>query len=276
MGTKPLVSILIPSYNHCSYVTQTLASILEDDYPNKEVVIVDDGSTDGSDETIRKWLAKHPLKAEFIHRPNRGLPATLNELLSISRGEFIVLLASDDLLLKGGIAARIAFLQENPQLQAVFADCIVIDEKGEEISSSGLFDYRKNRREDFLDAESIKKAFIRRFAMPGPVLMTRRSYYEERGAYDESLIMEDFDFYLQLAAQERIGFLDTKVSAYRIHGGNMSTSGNKKRFIRLLEDGRRVFLRREKLFSWQYRPLIWWQIFKFSVRILLYRYGIMK
>ncbi|OQX74458.1 MAG: hypothetical protein B6D59_02540 [Campylobacteraceae bacterium 4484_4] len=88
--------------------------------------------------------------------------------------------------------------------------------------------------------------------------------------------MEDFDFYLQLAAQERIGFLDTKVSAYRIHGGNMSTSGNKKRFIRLLEDGRRVFLRREKLFSWQYRPLIWWQIFKFSVRILLYRYGIMK
>ncbi|OQX74457.1 MAG: hypothetical protein B6D59_02535 [Campylobacteraceae bacterium 4484_4] len=54
MGTKPLVSILIPSYNHCSYVTQTLASILEDDYPNKEVVIVDDGSTDGSDETIRR------------------------------------------------------------------------------------------------------------------------------------------------------------------------------------------------------------------------------
>ncbi len=272
----PLVSILIPSYNHRPYVTQTLQSILDDGYPNKEVIIVDDGSTDGSDEAIREWLSAHPLDADYTHRPNRGLPATLNELLTKSRGEFIVLLASDDLLLEGGIASRVAFLQKHPKLQAVFADCIVIDGEGKKICESGLFDYRKNEKEDFADAERIKKAFIRRFAMPGPVLMTRRSYYLRNGQYDESLMMEDFAFYLRIAAQEQIGFLDTKVSAYRIHDTNMSRSLDKGRFIRLLKDGRRVLLKQAPLFSLRYRPLIWWQVLKFSIRIVLYRYDIMK
>ena len=82
MNKPPLVSIIIPCYNHEQYVNYALSSIIEDTYPNIEIVIINDGSTDNSDGIINEWISQHQAKIsiKYKNRGNRGLCKTLNEL----------------------------------------------------------------------------------------------------------------------------------------------------------------------------------------------------
>ncbi|HUB90970.1 MAG TPA: glycosyltransferase family 2 protein, partial [Dyella sp.] len=98
-AAKPLVSVLIPAYNHERFVERCLDSVLEDPYPAKEVVIIDDGSVDRTGERIAQWAARYGdrLRVEYVrHEENRGIAASLNELAARARGEFLRLGASDD------------------------------------------------------------------------------------------------------------------------------------------------------------------------------------
>ena len=103
----PLVSILIPLYNHERFISQCLDSIINDPYPSKEIIVVNDGSTDHSLATVQKWYLKNRDKLSGLFtlktRGNMGLCRTLNELVSIAQGEYIAVLASDDFLLPGGL-----------------------------------------------------------------------------------------------------------------------------------------------------------------------------
>ncbi len=266
----PLISIIIPVYNHQDYILETLESIYADSYPNKELVLINDGSTDKCDDIIKEWIPSHKkdLKIIYKSRSNKGLSATMNELFSLSSGEFIVDIASDDFLLKDGIFKRYYYLKSNPDKLAVFGDCIVVDENSKTISQSALFEYRNFKREDFDTSKGIKKAFITSFAMPGPVLMVKREIYDIIGGYDEGAIIEDLDFFLKMAAHNLIGFIDDKVSAYRIHGANMS-SENSGKMLQILKDSRSIYLRNLNLFSPVEKAMILWQVFKLSLRIVI-------
>src|SRR5919197_4484200 len=92
------VSAVIPSFNHARFVTQALDSVLDQSFTELELIIVDDGSTDGSADVIRRHLAVRApaIPVRFVHRPNRGLCRTINEGLSIAGGRYVALLASDD------------------------------------------------------------------------------------------------------------------------------------------------------------------------------------
>ncbi len=94
----PLVSVLIPAFNHERFVQRCLDSVLEDPYPTKELIIIDDGSTDKTAERIADWVATHcmDLPIEYVRRENRGIAATLNELVARASGEFLRPGASDD------------------------------------------------------------------------------------------------------------------------------------------------------------------------------------
>ncbi len=268
----PLISIIIPVYNHQDYVLETLESIYADTYPNKELVLINDGSTDKCDEIIKEWISSHEEKLKIIYknRPNKGLSATMNELLALANGEYIIDIASDDFLLKDGILKRFNYLKANPEKLAVFGDCIVVDENSKTISQSAMFEYRVFNKKDFDTQKGIKKAFITSFAMPGPVLMVKREIYDLIGGYDEGAIIEDLDLFLKMAAHNLIGFIDEKVSAYRIHSTNMSGQ-NSTKMLQILKDSRSIYLRNFHLFSYKEKLMILWQVFKLSVRIFLYK-----
>src|SRR5262249_35069837 len=127
--TMPLVSVLVPAYNHEAFVERCLDSILTDPYPAKEIVIIDDGSTDRTAERIEAWLALHRshIAVEYVSRENKGIAATLNELAARAHGEFLRIGASDDYLLPGGSEALVRYLMAHPGKGAAIGDCVVVD-----------------------------------------------------------------------------------------------------------------------------------------------------
>jgi len=269
-GTKReiMVSIIIACYNHQEYIKESLDSILDDSYKNKEIVIINDGSPDNSHKVISQWIEKNTEKINitYINRENKGLNKTLNELVSLSAGKYIIMMDSDDYLIDGGIEKRVNYLKSNLCKDAVFCDSSVVDKQSNLTHKSQLFEYRGYKKEEFKNTKNINKTILKRFAIAGPILMVRKELYTNVGLYDENLCVEDLDFYLRVIAQNKLGFLDEVVCAYRIHGANASIENNTASFLKVLKDGRKSFIKNFHLFSFSQKLLAFWQIIKFSLR----------
>jgi glycosyltransferase involved in cell wall biosynthesis len=221
----PLVSIIIPLHNNARFIEKCLESVKEETYPKIEVLVLDDGSTDESFHVAEHWCSKKKNNLWNVilkRQANRGITRTLNKLVRMASGEYIAILASDDYLLKGGIEARVKYLQNNPQLLAVFGDCLVVDEDNDIIYKSGITEiYPSSARINALKNKNlIALELALRWSVPGPVFLMRKCTCDIAGYYDESLTVEDRDFYLRLLTMEALGFVDYKVACYRWHDRN--------------------------------------------------------
>jgi glycosyltransferase involved in cell wall biosynthesis len=217
-----LVSVLIPAYNHEAFIEQCLDSVLHEPYLYKELVIIDDGSTDDTRDKIAAWVARHgaDIAVDFTSRPNRGVAATLNELASRAKGEFLRLGASDDYFLAGGFHAQVEYLKANPGKLAVIGDSVVVNRGGETLHASGMIGLHRVKKSNYLSDDGIRRQIISRWAVGGPVAMIRKHTIDSIGGWSEDLRIDDWSFFLRLAAIDALGFVDTKVGAYRIHGNN--------------------------------------------------------
>ncbi|MEA5124374.1 glycosyltransferase family 2 protein [Xanthomonas floridensis] len=254
----PLVSVLIPAYNHERFVQRCLDSVLEDPYPCKEIVIVDDGSSDATGERIAQWIAANGQRVpvQFVQRPNRGVAATLNELALRANGEYLRLGASDDYLMPGGLDAQVRYLRAHPQKLAVIGDACVVDQHGQLLHASAMRDLHHVEVDLYRSASGIRRAVIRHWAVSGAVALLRRSAFDARTGWDESLRIEDWDFFLRLAARDALGFVDMQVCAYRLHGSNLSKTVNVPARIANLSESRQVALRCAGLFEDPERSLL--------------------
>jgi glycosyltransferase involved in cell wall biosynthesis len=236
VNSLPLVSIRIPAYNHEKYIKQCLDSVLEESYTNKELLIMDDGSTDKTVREIEKWIKYNnpDFKVRFFPRIHRGLCSTLNELITLCDGEYLVSLASDDILLPGGIQARVDYLESNSDKSAVIADCNVINQDGTKLFDSGLSDLYSSPIKNYFSDDSLRNEIIWNWSVPGPVLMVRKSIYLETGVYNQSLTIEDWDFYLRMCSLNLLGFINYKVSGYRVHDSNTCRPENSSKHLREL------------------------------------------
>lgn len=256
---EPFVSILIPAYNHARFVAECLDSIVADDYPNKEIVIIDDGSSDETLDVIEAWAEAHrdAVPISVVSRPNRGAARTLNELLRRARGDLVFPIASDDYLLPGGMRALVTALTATPACQAVFGDCLVVDKSGRTVHASALYEYRHTNR-DWL-VRRLADELITNWTVAGPALLYVRQSILLIGGYSEGLVVEDWDFYLRLAARGWLRYVDCTVSAYRLHDSNAHRNpetvrerGNEERKValraaRLYRGRRRLMLLLEAL-----------------------------
>lgn len=225
-ATEPhaeLVSIMLPAYNHEQYIQAALDSILTQDYSHMELNIIDDGSTDSTREVIEAWIAQHEsqLNIQFRSRANKGISATLNELISMSSGSFLAGLASDDVLLPDSISARVDYLQRHPNHLAVFGDYHVIDDTGQQLHDSGIISLHNGNKANFADSQLMKLELLGNFSIAGPVIMYRPELLSQAGMYDESLHFEDWDMYIRMSAQNLLGFIDQAVASYRWHDANV-------------------------------------------------------
>lgn len=127
-NSKPLVSIAIACYQHKRFLRECLDSVLSQTYKNIEVIIVDDGSTDGSQEIIREYASKHNNFKIALFPFNKGVAYTQLKMLELSTGEYMCIFDGDDLMYPEKIEKQVTFLEQNPKYQMCFHDVMVFDD----------------------------------------------------------------------------------------------------------------------------------------------------
>ncbi|RNI29589.1 glycosyltransferase [Rufibacter immobilis] len=220
--TPPLVSIICLCYNHAPFLHEALDSVLAQTYPNVEVLVVDDCSTDQSVSIIETYVQRHPQIKFIRHAQNQGNCASFNEVLQLSQGEFIIDFATDDVLHPERVTRQVeAFLQLPASYGVVYTDAELIDEQGVSLgffykrASSGKLSPKPATGDVF--AEVLGRYFI----CP-PTMMMRRRVLEELQGYDPDLAYEDFDFWVRSARHWQYHFLDEVLCQRRMHPHSLS------------------------------------------------------
>lgn len=213
---SPLVSIVVPCYNHEKYVQECLQSIIEQTYDNIELLVVDDGSSDNSVFQIEEMLEvcqKRFKRFEFIKQENKGLPATLNASLEWCQGKYYCVIASDDKMLASKTAIQVKFIEKNSEYVAVFSGIEVINDSGEITRV-----LRPKVNEVTFDDIVRVKHFL-----PAPTQMIFLDKLKEIGGYNEKFRIEDWYSYLKLTQEgDRVYVLNDVLCQYRRHNQNSS------------------------------------------------------
>ena len=267
LNSKPLVSFLIPFYNHNHFIKFTLDSIIEDTYENKEIIIINDGSSNPDDSNIVSWIKEHKneVSINYIKRENKGVTKTLNELIDLSKGKYLAVCASDDYFINNTISKRVELLEENPHKLLLLSDNLVIDDNGKELYSSNLFEYRNKNKANYLNDKKLKHEVISNWGIAGACYLINKELFSKVDNFDESLIVEDWDFFLRVAAKELILFYDERVSAYRLHDTN--TINNPKVALTMHENQAFVAKKNLHLFSFPYNLYLYRRYLKYKIKV---------
>lgn len=207
-GLLPTVSVVIPCFNQSRYLGDAIRSAFGQSHPPIECVVVDDGSTD---ETAA--VAGH-LHAQVIRQPNRGVSAARNAGLAAARGELVVFLDADDVLLPTALETEAAALAANPAVSAVVTRCEAMDEAG---ASIPVVHHHIEAGSLYLDWLS------RNFVWTPGAAMFRRADVMALGGFAEDLgAAADYALYLRLAREGRVAFVEGAAVRYRQHATSMS------------------------------------------------------
>ncbi|CDZ78812.1 Chondroitin polymerase [Legionella massiliensis] len=230
-----MISYLIPSYNHAQFLPALLQNISLDIQSltiAAEVIIIDDGSSDNSAALIKAWTEQEASKFKIscFYQKNRGLTATLNQLISRAEGSYLRLCASDDIVLPGSSQRLYEQFLSNPQLVCVLADARVIDEQERVLDESSIA-FHGGRVQSLLNPASLTKELIQHWCVAGPSHLIKKSHYE-RMLYNESSKIDDYDLFLSLLESPgKLTFINEKACLYRVHKTNTSKSKNRKKRI---------------------------------------------
>jgi glycosyltransferase involved in cell wall biosynthesis len=211
MIANPKVSVIIPVYNRERFIAQALDSVLAQTYGNFEIVIVNDGSTDGSEDKIQPYWRYGNVK--YHYQQNCGVSAARNAAIRMSSGELIAFLDSDDLWLPDKLAKQVEFMSDHPDVSLVH-------------SNRGYVDINGKRKEVSIPQTSgsccFKELFLRNGIMSSTVVVTRRCL-DVTGLFNCDLPgCEDYELWLRIARQSTIGYVKDVLALYRFHDSNMS------------------------------------------------------
>ncbi|OGX86846.1 glycosyltransferase [Hymenobacter glacialis] len=222
-GTASLVTIVALCHNHASFLREALDSIRSQTYPNLEVWLVDDASTDGSAAILREYAARQPGWQLLLIPENVGNCRAFNQAFFQSRGEFVIDFATDDVLLPTRVAQQLAaFAAAAPEVGVVYSNAELVAEDGKLL---GLH-HRPDAQGNLLPAPASGWVFgevLRRYFISTPTMMMRRACLQQVGGYDETLAYEDFDFWVRASRQWQFLYLNEVTTRKRIHPRSMSS-----------------------------------------------------
>jgi glycosyltransferase involved in cell wall biosynthesis len=214
MNETPLVSIVIPAYNLGHYVGATIDSVLAQDYPRVELIVIDDGSKDDT----REVLARYTGRMRWESQPNAGQVAAMNRGWGMASGEILSWIGADDLLLPDAVSTSVRELAAHPEIVMTYCDYNQIDPRGRVI--------RRLRRPDF----NYRDMVVNVICPPGPGAFFRRSAWQATGPWDASFrIMLDYDYWLRLGLQGPFKRIPRVLAHYRMHPGQETFSGMDER-----------------------------------------------
>ena len=226
----PKVSVVIPTYNHARYLPYALDSVINQGYPNLEVLVIDDGSYDGTAELVKPYGSK----INYIYKENGGTPSALNLGLSLATGKYVCWLSADDALIGEKVSKQVSLMESDPSLGFSYTSFVVID-------ASGTKQYDVNSAYFTHKQEMVTKLMEGCF-INGSSVMMRRSALEEIGNFDESLPQaHDYDLWFRFLRHYSCGFLEEPLLAYRWHGENMSKNPIEECSLIVQERAKRLF-----------------------------------
>lgn len=218
--SNPLVTITVCNYNQARWVVEALESARNQTYPNVELIIVDDCSTDNSIAVIESWIAAHQVKCRFIkHERNQGICRVINNAMEITNGKYISMVAADDVWLPKKIARQVQIMEDSTDdVGVIYSDAFQIDEQGKLLPQMFIGAHRKFAMppEGFLFDVLMEGNFI-----PAMTTLIRRECYSQVGIYDEELCLEDWDMWLRISRHFKFKYFPEPTAKYRIVSNSM-------------------------------------------------------
>lgn len=257
--SMPMVSICIPAYNRVNYIQDTICSILAQNYPNTEIIVQDNASTDGTWEILEKLAKEHPQLSIQRNSTNLGAVPNWNLAMNRARGEYVMWLSSDDLLEPGFIDESLrAFKEHNPD--AVATNYYILRDSGKSIRKKklnpGIYEHYyqgllRNPAMFTINFTLFKWETMEQLRVRGNPMELR-------------LMACDYDLFFRfIIAGKKMYYLDKPLGTYRIHESNDS-----KQTKRLRRHTIMVILRHRRVIK-QNCPLAYWVImFRYAIRLL--------
>jgi alpha-1,3-rhamnosyltransferase len=207
------IFVAVPSYNHAPFVEKCLRSIISQTRKPKKLLVIDDGSSDGSPAVIERVLKDCPFDAELIARENRGLCRTLNEAFTFASEKYFAYLGSDDIWLPEFLECRIDLLETRPETVLAFGHAFLIDDD----------DWIIDRTDDWTDFANGK---VLPLLLEGTIFSSPSVVYRRNAlanfSWNEQSRLEDYEIYLKLSTIGPFAFDPSVLCAWRQHGENAS------------------------------------------------------
>src|SRR3989304_9665212 len=206
---SPLVSIITPSYNQGGFIEETIKSVLSQDYPEIEYIVIDGGSTDNTVEILKKYEGR----IKWVSEKDRGQSDAINKGFGMARGEIFAWLNSDDIYMKGAVGKAVAFLDNHPDVKLIYGDALFCDENGKivgEYHSPDTFNYKK-------------LAFYNSICQPSTFF--KREAFFDAGGIDLNLHhLMDHDLWMKMAKNNEVAHIPEILSIYRLHSESKTVS----------------------------------------------------
>lgn len=231
MSVSPLVTVAISSYNCANFIIETLDSVKNQTYPNIQLIIVDDCSTDDSVVRINNWLQSYPHDATFlVNEKNMGVSAVFDKAFQLANGKYFSYCGSDDILLPNKLTEQVAILEKSDASTAVvFSDALLLKEDGG--FYFGRFIQRNSKLTDYPEGD-IFHLLARGNFIPANAALIKTDLMRDVGGFDKTLYFEDWDLWLRLAKKYKFLFMEEPTVYYRIrhnsleHSGKLGASGD--------------------------------------------------
>jgi CMP-N-acetylneuraminic acid synthetase len=207
--TTPLITVYVANYNYERYVRQAIESVLNQTFTDFEMIIIDDGSTDGSREIISEYEG-HP-QVRIVFQKNKGLNRTNNVAVSLARGRYIMRLDADDYLDTHALLVMVGRMEAEPELGLVFPDYYYVDDDGRVLG--------QERRLDFREGVSLMDQ-----PAHGACTLIRTRVLKGLGGYCEAFSCQDcYDLWLKIIRKHQVANINLPLFYYRRHGANLTT-----------------------------------------------------
>ena len=231
MQDKALVTIICLCYNQEEFVLESLQSVINQDYKKIELIIIDDCSTDNSKSIIEKWLVNYPEILFIANTTNLGITTTFNKALLLAKGEYVIDLAADDILISNCVSLQIhAFENSNyKNLGIVYGNATLITETG--LFHSYYFDVGSDKK--VIQKRTTGDIYSSILAGGNSICsvssMIKKSVFDTLKGYDETLTYEDLDFWIRASRIYEFDFIDALLIQKRIVSTSMGTDFFKKK-----------------------------------------------
>ena len=207
----PLVSVVIPAYNSEQYITETVDSVLLQSYRPIEIIVIDDGSTDNTQEKLKPYL--HKIK--YIKKENGGASSARNKGIINSHGDYIAFLDADDLWRKEKIEKQMALFEDDPNVGLVYCDSSTFDE-------NGTIHLSLKEIVETPTGNVMMDMIVHNFLNNSSVVVRKRCF-DQIGLWNENLVNgNDYDMWLRVAVQAKFGFVDYVLVDTRYHSHGLS------------------------------------------------------